>query len=114
VTSAGRRNLLLTAGFLLAIALTFVFGYRAGRHAHFLRWENEPIRGWMSLPFVAHAHHVPVETLYGAIGLDPQKEDRRPIRRIAREQKRPTEDLIQQLDQAIARIHPHAPESKGP
>ena len=107
VTSARRSTVLLVAGFLLALALTFVFGYRAGRHAHYMRWENEPIRGWMSIPFIAHAHHVPPETLYAAIGLDPQKQDRRPIRRIAREANRQTEDLIRQLDAAISQIHPH-------
>jgi hypothetical protein len=107
VTSARRSTVLLVAGFLLALALTFVFGYRAGRHAHYMRWENEPIRGWMSIPFIAHAHHVPPEMLYSAIGLDPQNKDRRPIRRIAREANRQTEDLIRQLDAAISQIHPH-------
>lgn len=71
-----------------------------------MRWENEPIRGWMSIPFVAHAHHVPPEPLYTAVGLDPHKEDRRPIRRIAREEKRRTEDLIRQLEAAVSQIHP--------
>ena len=78
-----RRTVLLALGLVLAIALTFVFGYRAGRDARFIRWENEPIHTWMSVPFIAHAHHVPPEILYHAIGIEPQPKDRRPLRRIA-------------------------------
>jgi hypothetical protein len=89
-------------GFLLALALTFVFGYRAGHYARYLRWENEPVRPWMSIPFIAHAHHVPPETLYHAIGLEPRPKDHRPLRRIAHEQKRPVDEIIRQLNAALA------------
>ena len=64
--------------FLLAIAGTFVFAYRAGRHARQIRTENEPIRGWMSVPFIAHTHHVPASVLFQAIGVLPgEPHDRR-------------------------------------
>ena len=96
------RKLVFAVALLVAIAVTFVFGFRAGRHARHIRWQNEPIHAWMSVPFIAHTHHVPPEILYKAIGLPPQQRDRRPLRRIAREEKRPVADMIRDLERAIA------------
>jgi hypothetical protein len=102
--------------FLIAIGLTFVFGYRAGRHARMIRWQSEPIHGWMSVPFIAHAHHVPPEVLYRAIGAAPQPKDRRPVRRIARDQKRPVDQLIKELNAALQQnaAPAHPPDTKRP
>ena len=99
----------------MAIAGTFIFGFRAGRHAHHLQWENEPIRPWMSLPFIAHTHHVPPAVLFHAIGLQPQPHDRRPLRTIALEEHRPVEDVVRDLERALASAgHTHpAPETHG-
>ena len=96
------RKLVFAAALIAAIAGTFVFGFRAGRHARRIRWQNEPIRSWMSVPFIAHTHHVRPEILYQAIGLPPQQRDRRPLRRIARDGKRPVADMIRDLERAIA------------
>jgi hypothetical protein len=96
------RKLIFALALALAIAGTFVFGFRAGRHARRIRWQNEPIHGWMSVPFIAHTHHVAPEILYQAIGLPPHQRDRRPLRRIAREAKRPVADLIRDMESAIA------------
>jgi hypothetical protein len=96
------RLLILAVAFSVALAGTFVFAYRAGRNARHLRWENEPIRPWMSVPFVAHTHHVPPALLFQAIGIVPQPHDRRPLRMIAREQRRPVEDVIRDLTRALA------------
>lgn len=101
--------LILSVAFLVSIAGMFVFGYRAGRHAHRLRLENEPIRGWMSVPFVAHIHHVPPDLLFRAIGLEPVAHDRRPLRTIARAKHRSVGDLIRDLDKALesaGHMHP--------
>ena len=99
----------------MAIAATFFFGFRAGRHARRLHFENEPIRPWMSVPFIAHTHHVPAAVLFQAIGLQPHEHDRRPLRRIAREEHKPVEELIHQVERALAEAgHTHpAPESGG-
>lgn len=97
----GRRTSLAIA-FVVAILLTFVFGYRAGNHARLIRhWQNQPIRAWMSVPFIAHTHRVPATLLYSAIGAQPQAKDRRPLRRIAREQKRAVQDLITQINAVL-------------
>ena len=101
------------------MAATVVFGLRAGRHARLLRWEHEPIRPWMSVPFIAHTHHVPAGLLFRAIGVEPQPHDRRPLRVIAREQHKPVENLIDDLDRALAaagHMHPglESPRSNAP
>lgn len=103
-----RRTLAVGLAFLLAIAGTFFFAYRAGRHARHIRAENEPIRGWMSVPFIAHTHHVPANALFQALGVVPREpHDRRSVRRIAHDVKRPVPDLIAQLQRALdAAAHP--------
>jgi hypothetical protein len=110
--------LILAVAFLAAIAGTFVFGYRAGRYAHRLRLENEPIRPWMSVPFIAHIHHVPADLLFRAIGVEAVPHDRRPLRTIARAQHRPVADLIRDLEKALegsGHTHPalQPPAGKG-
>src|SRR5438270_14092779 len=111
-----KRIILLALGFVLALAIVFVFGYRAGRQAWQMRWANSPVKPWMSVPFIAHTHHVPVETLFDAIHVQPRHpHDRRPLRRIAHEEKRPVEELIREIDQAIARTRgSHPPPQKPP
>lgn len=101
----------MVAGFCLAIAATFFFGYQAGRTARLVRRhdrrqngsrENEPIKSWMSVPFVAHTHHTPEEVLFQAIRVAPNPRDHRPIRDIARAEKVPVANLIRDLQMAIA------------
>ena len=94
--------------FLLAIAGTFVFASRAGQHARRIRMENEPIHGWMSVPFIAHSHHVPASALFEAIGVRPREpRDRRSVRQIAHDLNRPVPELVDQLQRAIdAAAHP--------
>jgi hypothetical protein len=88
--------------FVVAIAFTFVFAYRAGHRARHMGTENEPIQEWMTLPFIAHTHHVPAATLFQAIGVQPKfPHDRRSVRRLARDLNRPAPELIAQLQRAL-------------
>jgi hypothetical protein len=97
-----RAPLLIGLSFVLAVAGTFFFAYRAGRQAHRLRMENEPIRPWMSVPFIAHTHHVPASQLFAAIGVQPREpHDRRSIRHLARDLHRPMPELMTQLQRAL-------------
>jgi hypothetical protein len=99
-----KRVAALALALVLTLAMVFFFGYRAGRQARLLRFANSPIRPWMSVPFIAHTHHVPVATLFDAIHVVPHPApDRRPLRRIAREEKRPVDELIHDINQAIAK-----------
>jgi len=105
-----KRTLLLVSGFLVAIVAVFILGYHIGNHVRRIRWANEPIRPWMSVPFIAHTHHVPVDLLFQAIHVQRQQpRDRRSLRRIAREERRPVEELIRELNLAIAQVRPTAP-----
>jgi len=109
--------LILTVAFCVAVAGTVVFGIRAGRHARHLRWESEPIRPWMSVPFIAHTHHVPAAVLYRSIGVEPHPHDRRPLRFLAREQGRPVDDMVRNLEHALAsagHVHPWPDGAPGP
>ena len=97
-----QRTLAVGLAFVVAITGTFVFAYRAGRRVRHIGAENEPIRAWMSVPFIAHAHHVPANVLFQAIGVRPQEpHDRRSVRHIAHDLNRPVPDLIAQLQRAI-------------
>jgi hypothetical protein len=93
--------LVLGLAFVLAITGTFVFAYRAGRQARRIRAENEPIRAWMSIPFIAHTRHVPAPVLFQAIGLQAEPHDRRSIRHIAHDLKRPVPNLMAQVQRAV-------------
>jgi len=87
---------------MLAIAATFIFASRASRQVRHIHTANEPIREWMSVPFIAHAHHLPASVLFQAIGVHPREPyDRRSVRHIARDLKRPVPDLMTQLQRAI-------------
>ena len=97
-----RRTLAIGLAFVVAITGTFVFAYRAGRRVRHIRAENEPIRAWMSVPFIAHAHHLPASVLFQAIGVQPREpRDRRSVRHIAHDLNRPVPELIAQLQRAI-------------
>ena len=86
---------------MLAITATFVFAAKARRHTRLFRAENEPIQAWMSVPFIAHSHHVPVSTLFEAIGVRATPRDRRSVRHLAHELKEPLPELIAKLQHAI-------------
>ena len=100
------------AGFCLAIAAAFFFTYRAGRIVRHVRWQNEPIQPWMTVPFVAHTRHASEEALFRAIHLKPDPHDRRPIRDIARNERVPVNSLIHDLQEAID--NPTVPGSAPP
>ncbi|MFZ4663261.1 MAG: hypothetical protein ACOYNY_40015 [Caldilineaceae bacterium] len=53
-----RQQLLLLGALVLALFITVFFGLRA-----FRRFDHppsdEPIRGWMNIPYIAHSYQVP-------------------------------------------------------
>ena len=98
-----QRTLAVGIAFVVAIVGTVGFAYRAGRQVRHIRTVNEPIRAWMSVPFIAHAHHLPASVLFQAIGIAPREpHDRRSVRQIARDLNRPVRELTTQLQRAIA------------
>ena len=97
-----RRTLAVGLAFVLAIGGMVIFASRASRRVRQIHTVSEPIHGWMSIPFIAHTHHVPASVLFQAIGVRPLRpRDQRSVRRIARELNRPVLELIAQLQRAI-------------
>ena len=92
-----------------ALAATGLMTVHTVRHAIHMRRATEPLRPWMSIPYIARSHHIPAHDLYQAAGLPPDRRDRRPIGRIARQQGRPVDELIGRLETTIARDRAHHP-----
>jgi hypothetical protein len=99
--SFGWQQWLLIIGLVLSLGVTGVFAARA---MHYMprRQVDEPIRPWMTVPYVARSYRVPAAACYQALGLAPMPRDRRPLIAIARLQNRPVSALIADLQKAIA------------
>ena len=106
---------------IVLVALLFVLGWTTYYTVRIVRFvantrqqEEGPIRGWMSVKYVAHTHHVPVSVLNEAVGLPADATDRRPLREIARSQNRSLEELQIALSNAIVDFRSsHANETGG-
>src|SRR5437016_13697109 len=116
--SFGWKQWTLLVAFGLVLLATGLFSVRAVRRAVYWRLHrDEPVRPWMSVPYVAHSYRVPPQILYEALGIEPQPHDRKPIKEIAREQNISVEQLITTLQGAIARERapiPSASQSPSP
>jgi len=100
----GWRQWLVLGTLVLVLAVTALFAVRTVRRAIYWRFHHdEQIRPWMSVPYIAHSYRVPPRVLYEALRIYPTPHDRRPIREIAREQNRPVDEVILDLQKAIAR-----------
>lgn len=111
--AGGRGQKWLALGFAAALAFAVLFGARAMRHVrHLHAGADEPIHGWMTVPYVAHSYHVPPRILYQALGTQAKPPDRRPLKVIAREQNRSMDEVREVLMETIERerkAHPTAP-----
>ncbi|MCE7986139.1 MAG: hypothetical protein DYG89_33595 [Caldilinea sp. CFX5] len=114
-----RQQLLLLSALVLALFITIFFGMRA-----FRRFDrpptDEPIRGWMNIPYIAHSYQVPPPVLWEALDPPPDlPRSRRPINRLAEELNLTTTEVISRLETAIADERakhppPAAPPEKPP
>jgi hypothetical protein len=103
------RQWLVVLAFVLVLSFTGLFAVRTVRRAIYWHYhQDEPIRPWMNLGYIAHSYNVPPWVLHQALGL-PQKPDRRPIREIAREQNRSVDEVIATLQNAIVHSRPPYP-----
>lgn len=101
---------LLLAVFLVALVVTGWLAVRGVRRAvYWHTHRDEPVRAWMSVHYVARSYSVPPHVLYEAVKTQPVPRDRRPLREIAREQNRPVEAVINELQEAIRNFRAHAP-----
>jgi hypothetical protein len=99
------KQWLFILGFVVSLVIVVVFALQAFRHAPRLR-VNEPIRPWMTIPYVARSYNVPPAVLYQALNLPRLPRDRRPLAMIAREQNRTVNSVIAALQEAIKLARP--------
>jgi len=103
------RQWLVVLAFVLVVSVTALFAVRTVRRAIYWHYhQDETIRPWMNLGYIAHSYSVPPWVLSQALGLPP-KPDRRPIREIAREQNRSVDEVIAILQDAIVHARPPYP-----
>jgi hypothetical protein len=112
------------AAFLLIAGLTGWHAFHTVRRAiYWSHHRDEPIRGWMTVGYVAHSYRVPSHVLYEALGLPDRPVDQTPgkphkrqtLHRIAREQHRSLDDIKATLENAIQRARsPQAAPSPSP
>jgi hypothetical protein len=100
---------------VLAVFLIIV-GFTAFKAVHTARaviyWKahpDEPIRGWMSIGYVAHSYHVPPHVLFLALGLPLTPPEKRPLRDIAKMQHRSMDEIRAILHNAIIHARPPYP-----
>jgi hypothetical protein len=106
---------LLLAAFLFVVGFTGLHAFRFVRSTVY--WHNhrdEPIRGWMTIGYVAHSYHVPPHILYEALGLPNRPHDRRPLREIAKAENRSIEEIKAVLQDAIVHARPPYPPPSPP
>jgi hypothetical protein len=106
---------------LVVVFFLLVAGFTAYRAVHTVRrvvyWQahrDEPIRGWMTVGFVAHSYRVPPRVLYDALGLPDRPRDRRPLREIAKEQHRAIDEVRAILQDAITQARQQSPPPTPP
>jgi hypothetical protein len=105
----GGRRWLVVLAFVLVVSFTGLFAVRTVRRTIYWHYhQDETIRPWMTVGYVAHSYNVPPWVLQRALGLPPGR-DRRPIREIARAQNRSVEEVIHVLQDAIVHSRPPYP-----
>lgn len=108
------RHRILTTAFVLAMALAIFF---AGRTVFFVVYWNDPARQdlppepWMTIGYVAHSWHVPVEKLAGDLALPPPPKDgpRPSLERLARERGQSFDDFKADIEASLADLRRQDP-----
>ena len=109
------RQGVVALAFFLSLSVAVFFVIRAVRPAIYWHYhQDEPIRGWMNVGYVAHSYHVPPHVLYRALGLPPRPPDKRPLREIARAQNRSMDEIRTVLLDAIVHARPPYPPPSPP
>jgi hypothetical protein len=97
------RQSMVAVAFVLSLSVTIFFLVRAVRPVIYWHYhQDEPIRGWMNIGYVAHSYHVPPHVLHLALGLPDKPHDKRPLREIAKAQNRSMDEIRTVLLAAIA------------
>ena len=120
-----KRRPYLIAGVTIALIVVLVFGGRAAwRLGHRLLGPPPPprqtdvalIADWMSLPYVSRAYRVPEPELYRALGVEREGRRMRPLREIARETGRGSDEVLTIVRETVVawqETHPGPPTPIG-
>ena len=101
--------------FLGVVAITVVFAVRTIRPAIYWHYhQDEPIKEWMNIDYVAHSYKVPPHVLYIALGMPHKPPDKRPLRDIAASQNRTMDQVREILLDAIIHVRPPYPPPPPP
>ena len=101
--------------FLAVVALTVVFAIRTIRPAIYWHYhQDEPIKEWMNVEYVAHSYKVPPHVLFIALGMPHKPPDKRPLRDIAASQNRSMDQVREILLDAIIHARPPYPPPPPP
>lgn len=100
----GLAVFLLLAGFTAFKAVDAARGVISW-HVH----RDEPIRGWMTVGYVAHSYRVPPHVLYLALDLPHAPPNKRPLRDIAKLQHRSMDQIRAILQNAVVHARPPYP-----
>jgi hypothetical protein len=105
-----RVGLALTVALIiLGLGMVLFFGLRAHRDYRRLHERGlspgvtdvEAIRGWMTLPYIAHAYGVPQARLFDELGLPQAGNERLSIRQLAEKYHRDPAQVREEVQQAI-------------
>lgn len=104
-----RRHPVLTSAFVMAMALAIFF---AGRTIFFVVYWNDPARQdlapkpWMTIGYVAHSWHVPVEKLARDLNLPPPPKDgpRPSLERLAEQRGQSFDQFKAEIEASLAEL----------
>ena len=109
------RQSMVAVAFLLSLSVAIFFVVRAVRPLIYWHYhQDEPIRGWMTMGYVAHSYRVPRHVLHSALGLPDKPPDKRPLREIAKAQDRSMDEIRTVLLEAIVQARRPYPASPSP
>ena len=115
MTKLDPRQWFVVLAFFVVLVGTIFFAERALRPIIFWHYhQDEPIREWMTVDYVAHSYHVPPHVLFKALGLPHRPPDRRPLRDIAASQNRSMDEVKDILMNAIIHARPPYPPPPPP
>jgi hypothetical protein len=72
------------------------------------------IAEWMSVPYISRVYRVPPPQLYEALGVEPEGRQRRPLREIAQETGRSTDEVVQIVRETVLAWQASHPAPPGP
>ena len=121
------QKILIIFLIVIGLLITVRFGMRAVRSFGILRHRPFPpamqtdvelIRGWMTIPYIAHVYSVPDDVLWESLGIPPLKpiEARRTDLSHLNQQYFPGQsmEVMRRVKQAILDFQAHQPPPPGP